>query len=317
MPAGTPDPTWILRNNEGPVSSLLFIDSSDDVKNGCLCIGTQTGVLSVCNLKTRRHIHKLEAHFGQSILWMFNPNNGKFLISQGRDGWIHWWDLSSNLKKSDSFEYGVQGFCPCEYVDSPESANYLLTPTSDSAVNVVDCASKKIVKTLCPADGKKAYGMCMSMRKVEHTPERSLILVSYEDGSVSLWNILTQNEINHAKLHEEPAMCLDYSAVLQKGITGSTDTVVKMWKSTVNHEFDNQKDIDITNKGINSVRFRSDGKLFAAGGSDGKVRLFSKSGKKLAVLEYHRESVQYLAFDHTNTLAVGCKDGAVSFWNLY
>ena len=76
--------------------------------------------------------------------------------------------------------------------------------------------------------------------------------------------------------------------------------------------------VEMTNPGINFVRFRADGKLFGTAGWDGQIRLFS--GKKLtalAVLSYHKSSVQTLAFATDNILAAGCKDGLISVWNVY
>lgn len=71
--------------------------------------------------------------------------------------------------------------------------------------------------------------------------------------------------------------------------------------------------------GVADVQVRSDGRVFAAGGWDGRVRLFHlRSGKPLAVLKYHRATVAGVAFHpRTHTLASASRDRTVALWSLY
>ena len=119
----------------------------------------------------------------------------------------------------ESFQYGCQGFCPCVYIENANSADLLLVPTSDSVVKVINRDTKTITCKLVPSKGDKVYGMCMSIKKLNSETD---IFVGYEDGSVSLWDTLKKEEVTHLSLHENPVMSMDFSPVLNKGITGST-----------------------------------------------------------------------------------------------
>ncbi|CAM9608905.1 unnamed protein product, partial [Phaeothamnion confervicola] len=75
--------------------------------------------------------------------------------------------------------------------------------------------------------------------------------------------------------------------------------------------------------GMSCLEIRDDQKLFAAGGWDHRVRLFSWGRRRpsapLAVLRCHNGSVHCL--DHgplgSGLLAVGAKDCRLSIWELY
>lgn len=84
------------------------------------------------------------------------------------------------------------------------------------------------------------------------------------------------------------------------------------------------KYLKITNKGINSIACRPDGKLLASGGSDGRVRLFSlKSLNALAVLAFHKKTIEMIKFSAYLTdykghlLAVAGQDKLVTVWSVY
>ncbi|PNH08003.1 ASTRA-associated protein 1 [Tetrabaena socialis] len=71
--------------------------------------------------------------------------------------------------------------------------------------------------------------------------------------------------------------------------------------------------------GTADVRIRPDGKLFACGCWDGRVRLYSlRKRQPLAVLQYHRGQVTALAFSPTRLLlASASRDTTVALWSVY
>lgn len=85
-------------------------------------------------------------------------------------------------------------------------------------------------------------------------------------------------------------------------------------------------DISLKNAGINCVRIRDDKKVFASGGWDGRVRVFSwKSLRPLAVLTEHKTGaimdIVYssgpVAMWKAPIMAVAGMDSQISLWNLY
>ena len=91
-----PDPDYILRGFDGPVTSLAFIPNSWDRRNGAvhLVAGTQTGSMFVWNLKTRRVIHRMMSVHANSVLsvTVLGGGDGE-VLSQGREGVVIRWKL--------------------------------------------------------------------------------------------------------------------------------------------------------------------------------------------------------------------------------
>lgn len=69
--------------------------------------------------------------------------------------------------------------------------------------------------------------------------------------------------------------------------------------------------------GVDVGRFRPDGRLFAIGGWDKRVRLLDRRhAKPLALLKGHSASVSALDWASNSILASGDKDGTIQVWNV-
>lgn len=84
-----------------------------------------------------------------------------------------------------------------------------------------------------------------------------------------------------------------------------------------------QDHVTLVNPGVSQLCIRGDGKLLASAGWDHRVRVFGwKKLRPLAVLQYHSDMVQSVAFsDHQDPqqrlLAAGSKDQRISLWSIY
>lgn len=84
-----------------------------------------------------------------------------------------------------------------------------------------------------------------------------------------------------------------------------------------------QDSVTMVNPGVSQLCIRGDGKLLASAGWDHRVRIFGwKKLRPLAVLQYHTDMVQSVAFsDHQDPkqrlLAAGSKDQRISLWSIY
>jgi len=91
-----PDPDYILRGFDAPVTSLVFLPNSweDRGRDGAayLLAGTETGSLFVWNLKTRRAVHCMTSVHANSVLSLSVLNGGE-VLSQGREGVVIRWKL--------------------------------------------------------------------------------------------------------------------------------------------------------------------------------------------------------------------------------
>ena len=69
--------------------------------------------------------------------------------------------------------------------------------------------------------------------------------------------------------------------------------------------------------GVDVAFFRPDGRLFAIGGWDKRVRVLDRrQGKSLAILKGHTSSVSALAWANNTVLASGDRDGSIQVWNI-
>ena len=73
--------------------------------------------------------------------------------------------------------------------------------------------------------------------------------------------------------------------------------------------------------GVAVCRFRQDGKIFAAGGWDKRVRIFHRDGRALAILKGHDKGIQAVDWSPRShldgLLASGSSDGRVCIWQCY
>lgn len=73
--------------------------------------------------------------------------------------------------------------------------------------------------------------------------------------------------------------------------------------------------------GVAVCRFRPDGRIFAAGGWDKRVRLFRRDGTRLAILRGHEKSLQVIDWSpdapSSGLMASGSTDGKICVWRCY
>jgi len=182
------------------------------------------------------------------------------------------------------------------------------TEQSQIAITAVD--SGEVVTTLKP---QQSVGMLMDIKAARE----DLIMAGYEDGSIIVWDIrFPDREKNAARLHGEAVSSFDYCKQTQRGVSASVDGTVTSWHGT---ELRQTSSANIKG-GAACVRARPDGKLFAVGGCDSCIHIYSGRAKlsQLAVVRAHTQSVQSLAFNSCDkTLAAGSRDKTVSMWSIY
>ncbi|MBS1705467.1 MAG: hypothetical protein JST40_06305 [Armatimonadetes bacterium] len=68
--------------------------------------------------------------------------------------------------------------------------------------------------------------------------------------------------------------------------------------------------------GIKAIAFRPDGKVFATGGWDNTIKIWSKDGNLLRTLSGHKRHITGLSFSDDNKyLASSCGDGSLKIWS--
>jgi WD40 repeat protein len=180
------------------------------------------------------------------------------------------------------------------------------------------------------------------------------VLAGYESGHAAIWQ---RNTTNHwqttyvNKAHSQPILSLDSSAELKCFFTSSADAIIARYPFPASAL--GSQTMQTKHAGQQGLTIRSDEKIFATAGWDGKMRVYStKNMKELAVLKWHKEGCYAVAFaatsdtnpsgsgdaesdgttvkraqtvaeqritkaKSTHWLAAGSKDGKVSLWDIY
>ena len=104
------------------------------------------------------------------------------------------------------------------------------------------------------------------------------------------------------------------------GVSGSADQKLAVFSLDWDQmEVQEQPPIPLKKPGVAALALRQDGRIFAAAGWDGRVRLHRGDTRKLlAVLQYHKSGVQDVCFDErSKRLASASKDGSIAMWSVY
>ncbi|XP_048737632.1 guanine nucleotide-binding protein subunit beta-like protein 1 isoform X2 [Ostrea edulis] len=298
-----PDPVFTLRGSGCPITCLKFSDQ-------WLFSGSEDGTVHIWDLRTRRPLGTLPAHPGHSVLWIEFFTNDQ-MVTFGKNGVANVWRAAeSSWKCTDEIKTSAMGFCPGAML---KHDNLLALPSDKtSAVDLYDIKTLKKVGSLY--DTGSNFGMTMSLKSVSET---SQFFVGYEDGSVGLWDSKQSQILDKTKFFHDCVMCLDYNSVANLGICGSPSNELATW-NIAERLINRTTNLGVTNPGFNDVRIRDDHKIIATAGWDHQVRIFGvRNMKPLAVLSYHKDSVQCLAFSNDNLLACGSKDQHISLWKIF
>jgi len=217
--------------------------------------------------------------------------------------------------------------------------------------------SEKIVAAI-PADAAAKTGMLMALRLVVTANTTTVTIVAgYESGAVAAFRQADRafERVLLTKAHSQPVLSLDVSPGGDCAFSSGADAAVVRYElgDTAGERV---KVVQTRHAGQQSLGVRSDGRIFATAGWDGRMRVYSaRSMRELAVLKWHKEGCYALAFAEvldgkdeaapqttgndgdgssartemtvrqrridkaqtTHMLAAGSKDGKISLWEIY
>ncbi|RVE45913.1 hypothetical protein evm_009447 [Chilo suppressalis] len=315
-----PDPVYTIRNVDNvPVYSLAFSFLPGGLER--LLAGSKNGYVYAYNLQTNRVQQKIQV--GQApILHLIHTDS--HLITQEKGGKFKIFKLTNSGYKEDALiEIDYPGFCRFEANTKLET---IYVPDKESKIHIYNFSGEK-KETLIPDtnDSSPKLGDPMCFKFIEFPGDKPCLLAGYEAGWLLLWDLNTSQCIGKLQTKECP-MSIDYHLEQQRGIIGNVSNVMQIFsisKKDLNMTL--KLDIPIKNSGINKVQSRIDGKVFASGGWDGHIRIFSWfSLRPLVVLTEHKQAVQDVVYStekvslwKAHIMAAGGLDGAITLWDLY
>ena len=304
------------------------------------------GNIIIYNASDWRKVEEIEAFSKGGLLWLdivnnddaggeidetsdskYAPNSSQVtLVCQARfegvklfkpedSSWVGW-------KEVASFAIPHSGFCG-GFVKR-FSKDLVVVVASDQSKLVVAKLVQTFIRPVVSMVREKS-GTLMCVREWD----KGRVVAGYESGEVVVWDWSNNSVVRVVSLvgMVGTIMGLAWDVGRRLGVVvGAEDKVV-----VINEELEVMRERMVTNKGVGEVQVRGDGKIVVCGGWDGRLRVFSwvkpERLKPLAVLPFHAESVEAVAFSDVEVeggrlggkkvLAAGGKDGKVSLWDIY
>nr|KAK5446820.1 Astra associated protein 1 Asa1 [Exophiala xenobiotica] len=226
---------------------------------------------------------------------------------------------------SHSMPVNALNFCAfsmCDETPEQHSSDAEASPQLIASPNGLDSGGIDIFQlpsehrvSQIPSDTTLTTGMVMAVSLFHDSSSRLLLISGYEDGQVI---ILSHHEpevnakskwqkLMSSKPHSQPILSLDVSPSREHFITSSADATIAKFTlqlADVPYETRPERTVNTKHAGQQGLNIRSDGKIFATAGWDGRVRVYSaKTMKELAVLQWHKQgcyATDFAAIDPEN-----------------
>ncbi|XP_037952630.1 guanine nucleotide-binding protein subunit beta-like protein 1 [Teleopsis dalmanni] len=317
-----PDPVFSLRCPDmGPVNSICFHQDQR------LLAGTLKGNVFLWDLQTNRS--SLNFDIGNEPITTLHHTTD-MLISQEKGGTVTLWSMSNTgYIRQRTINGNYFGFCRTALYNNTNGVGdeLLFYPCDENSIGVLHINDAEAPSQLLVPDDPQLpkIGTVYCIKPFE-CASQVFLLAGYESGHFLTWDLSSGVIVDMLQLEPEP-MGLDYDPITNRGIVGgASDKLSSISYQRKSMQLQHGSDINIKNAGINCVRIRADQKVFATGGWDGRVRIFSwKSLRPLAVLTEHKTGgIMDIAYSEAKVpmwnapiMAAAGMDGQITLWDLY
>lgn len=309
-----------------------------------------------CNVQTKAQVACWQAHTVDCAVLSIKSISPNTLVTMARRDCLKLWNFdlslsndssSSNDNSADNAAHSTNRFVP-EFTTQIPIGDYLGFASCDvfKQVNCIvaampggpqDAVSVWSVKDrikICQlrVNETTKVGSVMQLKWVEKRNRVSL-LVAYESGDLCLWDWSNRDLHSIACIKGTP-VSLEYDQSLGHGVLGTTEDGIFVFNISSSLDLTIVKEMTVTNEGLGCCISRPDSKIYATGGWDNRIRIFSwNKHKPLAVLDYHANSVSCLHYSPSrvvsydgagpisagaeHVLAAGSLDASVSLWKIY
>lgn len=141
---------------------------------------------------------------------------------------------------------------------------------------------------------------------ITHLDNEMILIAGYESGYTCLWQKdssgPTWKSVHVNRAHTQPILSLDFAKTHSAYFTSAADAIVASHPLSISATSAGpDKQIQTKHSGQQALTVRSDQKIFATAGWDGRIRVYSaKTMRELAVLKWHKEGCYALAFADVN-----------------
>lgn len=234
--------------------------------------------------------------------------------------------------------------------DTPPPILLAVPGATDGTIVIYSLPNEDIISRITTGPHQKT-GLLMAL-SLSRPVDALLLTAGFETGSTITWrqnpSTKTWHELRRTQLHTQPVLSIALSPDHQSFFTSGADSVI------ARHFLDGSppRVVQTQHSGQQGLAVRSDGRIIATAGWDGRGRVYSaKTLEELAVLKWHKEGCYATAFATieegvgdasdalvqsssstatltvaqrrarrargTHWVALGSKDGKVSLWDIF
>lgn len=290
----------VLRGHSAGINVVRFMELGG---KPTLATGCCEGEMKIWDVATRRPTATIQIHPpNEKVRGVLNcvSDPGGAVVSQGRDGIVKMWDMTSFTSPVQSFNYGGFSFCKMVYVDGL----YVVPGDPSYAICAYDA---RIGVEVMRVDLGEKQGMVTSLDVASHS-----VVFGTEAGFVGIWDLKSGAIRSFTQIVKNPVLSL--CTKQGRGILGTNGGQLVPFKTT-------DSSCIIHRGGVISLDFegvgelRSFGKWFSAALWDHTTRIYEwKTCKEVSKIRYHQDSVQSLDMISDNRgvlLATGSNDKRV------
>ncbi|XP_014210906.1 guanine nucleotide-binding protein subunit beta-like protein 1 [Copidosoma floridanum] len=317
MAAPPPDPVYVMKGTMGPVHCLLFRISPHYEH---IYAGAESGSVHIWDLQKNRELLKLNSSEAPCHgIQIFGDEN---LVTQRKGGALNFWQAhDSRWEVTKTVKTNYYAFCRCQ----KSTENTMFIPLNNSKIGLFSLKTYETEIELDPLSFPDIdkLGDVMAMKPC--LDGFNYVLVAYDIGKLLLWDIRSKKILSSLTLDACP-MTIDFNTSVMSGVVGTPEDNLNVFSLSQDHKLSKKKVIPLKNPGTSIVTMRPDMRVFAAGGWDSRIRIFSwKTLKALAVLDTHKDTVYDIiystsrveAYNSNCIMAAAGKDGTISLWSLY
>lgn len=289
-----PPPITVLRAHQQSVTSVCF-------HKGKL-ISTSTGnELLVWNLETRRVEQTLSKYKEGDDGLLRACANDNIICANSRLGRLLIFDINTMKPINEIATDQSHGFAGCRLKDT----DIFFADAFNGKLCIYDMNSSNWF----PISTFKDHGMVMDISVYDNyvgvcLEDSNVIIIDQRNSVEPVWSQSlgrTDPSVSICMLGEE--RCL---------VGGSEKSVYDVTPSSHSSFY------EMPHAGIDDIAVRSDGRIWALSGWDGRVRLFdAKKKTPLAVLKHHRGGIHTVAFAENDIFASAGDDRGIAVWDLY
>ena len=242
----------------------------------------------------------------RGVLSIAYSPDGKTIATGGADGLVRLWDTAT-LSQRRSLKYS-----PCHSVAFSPDGRTLASAHQDGDTVLWDIRGGRQLGLL--------KGHRDLVRKVVFSPDGSAVATAGKDKTVKIWNLTTRRRTAQATLKGDltPVWSVSYSPDGQTLAVadGPPDTpgTVTLWNLATRKVM---ATLDGHERGVASVVFAPDGKVFASGGWDGTIRIWDTQTLEPRHVLAGLNGVSELAFSPDGRLLASAGEGnLVTLWNV-